>query len=370
MKKPITIALNKDALYAKSQLYIRKALARKATGEFEEYQLWASLSLELLGKSALAGIHPSLIADPQHFQSLFAAAGINASTDVKTITAKTLFERLQQLVGPFDKKVKDFCNQVANRRNAELHSGDVPFAATQTSKWEAEFWYSMDVILGYMGNTLESWLGTDDAATPQEILDNAKKAKKQSIEMRVERTRDAFLALKRADQEDALERANTYVARDYTRLFKFYLDHIWECECPSCGARAFMGGEMVEEEIIDTTPDEYAVWETVERHFVGEEFRCPTCKLDLDGYDELDFAELDAEYSDTHEREMEYEPEYGNDEGLRAIRPAFPPPETEHLFRIMKPISSPIKHSDMSYCPLKHPSQSMISKPTTFSIIS
>ena len=309
MMKPVTNALNKDALYAKSQLYIRKALARKALGELEEYQLWASLSLELLGKSALANIHPSLIADPQHFQSLFAAAGVNVSTDIKTITAKTLFERLQQIIDRFDNKVKDFCNQVANRRNAELHSGDVPFSATQTAKWEAEFWYSMDVILGYMGNTLEGWLGVDDAATPREILEKAKEAKRQSIEMRVERFRDNFSDMKKTDQEAARDKAKIY----RPSMSGLQDEYVWECECPSCGANALMGGEMVEEEVIDTNPDEYSVWETVERHFSGEVFNCPTCGLELDGFDELDFAGLDVEHTDTHEREMEYEPEYGND---------------------------------------------------------
>lgn len=313
MIKPVTNALNKDALYAKSQLYIRKALARKSSNELEEYQLWASLSLELLGKSALASMHPSLIADPQHFQSLFAAAGVNVSTDIKTITAKTLFERLQHIIDRFDNKVKDFCNQVANRRNAELHSGDVPFAATQTEKWEAEFWYSVDVILGHMDKTLESWLGANDAATPLEILNNAKEAKKQSIEMRVERFRDEFYAMKKGDQDAALSKAKVHMPRDYRSLSGLNHEHIWTCECPSCGAVAFMGGEMVEEEVIDTNPDEYSVWETVERHFSGEAFSCPTCGLELEGFDELDFAELDLEHTETDEREMDYEPEYGND---------------------------------------------------------
>ncbi|AFO87173.1 hypothetical protein D1821_06010 [Phaeobacter inhibens] len=313
MIRTIPNALNKDALFAKSQLYIRKALARKASNELEEYQLWASLSLELLGKSVLASIHPSLIADPQHADSLFAASGVKLSSDIKTITAKTLFLRLQRVIGPFDHKVQEFCSQVANRRNAELHSGDAPFSATQTTKWEAEFWYSMDVILNHMGKTLESWLGADDAATPQAILNNAVQAKMQSIEMRVERTRDSFNQKKKVEREDALRRAAQHKANDYPRLFGVNHDHVWECDCPSCNAKAFMAGEMVEEEVIGTDPDEYCVWETVERYFSGEEFRCPTCGLALDGFDELIFADLNMEFSDTDEREMEYEPDYGND---------------------------------------------------------
>jgi hypothetical protein len=309
----ITAALNKDALLAKSQIYIRKALTRKALGDPEEYQLWASLALELIGKSALSNIHPSLIADPQHYQSLFAASGVNVSTDIKTITAKTLFERLQHLIKPFDERVKIFCNQVANRRNAELHSGDVPFAATRTERWEAEYWYAIDIILNFMGFTLESWLGADDAAIPQEILAGAEFAKRHSIEVRVERSRDAFNARKKADRDKAIDFALKSNIHDFPRLFGSYIDGTWEVECPSCKAKAFIAGEMVSQEVVDTQGDQYNVWETVEREFSGEQFRCPTCDLHLDGYDELNIADLKTEYTDTDEREMEYEPDYGND---------------------------------------------------------
>ncbi|WP_187429849.1 hypothetical protein ROLI_010750 [Roseobacter fucihabitans] len=309
----ITAALDKDALLAKSQLYVRKSLLRKSEGDLEEYQLWASLALELLGKSALANIHPSLIADPLHYQSLFAASGIKASTDIKTITAKTLFERLGHLVKPFDQKVKEFCNQVANRRNAELHSGDAPFAATRADLWEAEYWYAVDTILKFMDETLEGWLGADDAATPQEILSNALDAKRQSVEMRIEKTREAFESKKRGDREKALKIAEQATIDSYPALFLDFYDASWECECPSCAGKAYVIGEMVEEEVIDTSPEEYVVWETVERWYRGDKFKCPTCELKIDGYDELEFAELLTEHSDTDEREMEYEPDYGND---------------------------------------------------------
>ncbi len=98
MPDDVFIAINGDALHAKSKVYIGRALTRKGAGDLDEYQLWASLALELLGKAALARKHPSLVVDPTHWQSMFVAAGINVTTDVKTITAKTLFERLAHLV--------------------------------------------------------------------------------------------------------------------------------------------------------------------------------------------------------------------------------------------------------------------------------
>jgi hypothetical protein len=95
MKKPaskepaITAALSADALMGKSQAYVGRALAAKAAGSMGEYQLWASLALELVGKAALAKIHPCLVADPNSPASLFAAAGMSVGTDIKTVIAKT-----------------------------------------------------------------------------------------------------------------------------------------------------------------------------------------------------------------------------------------------------------------------------------------
>lgn len=80
MSDNVFIAINGDALHAKSKVYISRALARKALNDLDEYQLWASLALELLGKAALAQKHPSLVVDPNHSASLFVAAGIHALT--------------------------------------------------------------------------------------------------------------------------------------------------------------------------------------------------------------------------------------------------------------------------------------------------
>ena len=82
------------------------------------------LAFLLCGLLARAGASAGLPTIP-----LFVAAGINVTTDVKTITAKTLFERLAHLVPRFDKTIQKFCEGIAERRNAELHSADLPFRA-------------------------------------------------------------------------------------------------------------------------------------------------------------------------------------------------------------------------------------------------
>ncbi|UPT63436.1 MAG: hypothetical protein M0D54_02405 [Hyphomonadaceae bacterium JAD_PAG50586_4] len=305
-------ALFAEALYSKSRVYIQRALARKDANDLDEYQLWASLALELLGKAALSRVHPCLIADPTHYQSMFAAAGVPTSTDIKTITAKTLFERLGHLSAPFDESVRNFCNAIAQRRNAELHSGDAPFKVMKLGAWEAAYWHACDLIVKYSGSTLEEWLGADQAKAPQTLLKHATEALKDAVEERISKAKTVFLARKKADQVSALAEAEGKEAFHYTKLFATDGDATWAVACPACSGRAHISGFEVYEEITQDGDGEYEFWESVEKTFSPKEFRCPVCALALNGYAEMKAAKLDADHVTTEEREMVYEPDYGN----------------------------------------------------------
>ncbi|MER9489663.1 hypothetical protein NKI50_27450 [Mesorhizobium sp. M0563] len=312
MPDDVFIAINGDALHAKSKVYIGRALVRKGAGELDEYQLWASLALELLGKAALARKHPSLVVDPTHWQSMFVAAGINVTTDVKTIAAKTLFERLAHLVPRFDKTIQKFCQEIAERRNTELHSADLPFHTMRLDAWEARYWHACDTILNQMGSSLEQWLGAADAKAPRQLLDEAAQALDSAVKLRVEAAREQFEALKKAERERLAAEAVLLQPRHQAELFKGSYDEIWVESCPACKCRAFITGEQTGEDISEEH-DEGAIWEIVDREFVGEEFRCPTCDLALTGSAEIEAAGVDYIFEDRQEREMEHEPDYGND---------------------------------------------------------
>ena len=312
MADEVFIAISADALHAKSKVYMGRAMARKGEGNLDEYQLWASLALELLGKAALSRKHPCLVVDPVHWPSLFVAAGINITTDVKTITAKTLFERLTHLVPRFDKGVQKFCQDIAERRNAELHSADLPFRTMRLEAWEARYWHAADTILRHIGSSLEDWLGAADAAAPRQLLAEAAAALEASIKLRVQVAKEGFLELRKADRERLYAEAEAREPATQAGLFAHRYDEIWTETCPACGCRAFATGEQTGEDI-SREPDEYAMWEIVEREFVAEEFKCPTCDLALTGSEEFDAAGINYIHEDTVEREMDYEPDYGND---------------------------------------------------------
>src|SRR5690606_14137761 len=121
-------------------------LARDA-GDQGLFHMWAALALELLGKSALAHVHPTLVADPTKFNSLLAACGRLDTDDVRSIAAKTVYERLRVLSKSYDQRAADFCMLMANRRNEELHSGSSPTTDLKPDAWVPEFWRIAEIIL-------------------------------------------------------------------------------------------------------------------------------------------------------------------------------------------------------------------------------
>jgi hypothetical protein len=307
-------SISPDALLGKSKLYIQKALRRKDDDDLDEYQLWASLALELLGKAALATKHPSLIVDPHHFQSLLAACAINISTDIKTIAAHTLFDRLKVLHRSFNEKVSSFCFKIAQRRNAELHSGETPFRSMRSDMWEAQYWHAAQLILDTMGLSLENWLGSARAEAPKNIVKHAAEAKKHAVSIRIRHARETFEERKKSERERALADAEDRKSYHYRDLFTVSGDRNWEGRCPACRGKAFLTGNQIEEQVLDTYQDnDGAAWESVEKFYSAEQFRCPVCDLFLTDLDEIEAANIDSDHSETDERELQYEPEYGND---------------------------------------------------------
>jgi hypothetical protein len=310
---PGTSALSDEALYAKSKVYIGRALAARDRKSMDEYQLWASFALELLGKSALAAVHPCLIADPQSPASLFAAAGMSIGTDIKTIIAKTLFERLTHVSKRFDKKTQEYCLNMSLKRNAELHSGELPFEAAIQSAWEGRFWHTAEIVLEMKRQTIESWLGANDAKAPKELLAAYTHAVSQAAKVRIETAAEIFAALPKAEREERHARAARLETWEMYRKFRLLSDGIWETQCPACSSKAFLAGVKYSE---DVSPDQEGAEpyeDIVDIYYVSEEFTCPSCGLTLDSRDEIEAAGLDVEHHETEVRQREYEPDYGND---------------------------------------------------------
>lgn len=320
MSEQLHPSLQKETLYEKSRVYIRRGFRAQADGDLEEYQLWASLALELLGKAALSHVHPSLVADPNHFQSLFAACGREITPDIRTITAKTLFSRLGHLERTFDSRHQEFCEQMALRRNAELHSGESPFLGMPAEGWERGFWDAVELILGIQDETLQSWLGAEDAKAAAEIVEQAEQALTRAVENRIRRCKEDF----EKKHKEPNRRLDVIKDSDYLQWNDWSWDERNRVSCPACGAMGFVGGSLWDEAVVNRDPgwngeDQHGNWEgeppteTICKRYTIEIFECLTCSLSLYGTKEITAAGLTEEFSTEEIRERNFYDDYGND---------------------------------------------------------
>lgn len=305
------VALSADALFAKSRVFAHRALKAKDSADHEVFQMWAALALELLAKASLAKIHPCLVVDSVNPNSLLEACGFNTNTVVKTVDANVVFARLKHTVPNFGTPNAEACKRISARRNAELHSGQAAFSGMLLEAWEGEFWSAAQLILTAMTLDLEAWVG-HESRVPIELLRHLRDIKTQAARQRIADAKATFFKDHTKKEIEVLQTAaKSFSIFSYLDNFRYYLDNHWEQICPACACTAFLGGDRANEDVIEQ--DYSTGYETVTQFFSPMEFYCPTCLLHLEGEDALREAGLADDYSEDSEREMEYEPDYGND---------------------------------------------------------
>jgi len=310
--------MTRDALWNKSKLFVDKALRARDINDDQEYYVWASIAMELLGKAALAHIHPVLVADPTHFQSLLAACGRSTTVDTKSITARTVYERVKAITPEFDERMSRECMNLASRRNAELHSGDAPTVGLDVRAWVPAFWRAADVLCRCQQSDLEAWLGPDEAGRVRAILADAAELARQTVLARIDRRRrefDSRFPRKSRERHD-LEIQNA--SRSLPARYLSLADAFDDVECPACSLKAWSFGYEQEEEILEEPEpgyydEDYPPEELVRTTYGVDSFRCIECNLVLDGRDEIEIAGLPDEFAREEFRVPAYEDDYGNE---------------------------------------------------------
>jgi hypothetical protein len=311
-------AFDANSLWAKSKVFVARGLIARNAGDFDTFHTWAALALELLGKAALASVHPALVADPNSFNSLLVACGRPVTDDTRSIGAKTVYERLKSLSNEFDDRAAKFCMLTANRRNEELHSGNSPTGDLAPERWVPEYWRLADIISRIANRTLEEWLGAEEASRARSVIQDTSRVLAAAIEGRISNARSSFDRKYPPDSQElrdilaVTQKMDVPVGhRDLVRN----ADGHTRVECPACGASAWLFGEEIgsHRHPVEYDRDTGWAWQMEDVIFRSEAFQCAACDLFLNGRVELDAASLPEEFEDERELEPDYEPEYGND---------------------------------------------------------
>jgi len=286
-------------LYNKSRQFIEKGVDSRNENDIPEFLLWASISLELLGKATLAFVHPSLVADPNDPKSLIVACGHKKHDDFKTIQAKTVFERLQTSLSitKFDQRKKEFCMSFSNKRNAELHSGLLPFDGIRLEAILPQLWEICVILLEFQNKKLEEWIGKDEATRALQIIDDHSTILKTILESRVESYR--------------IEYNKKHPINPPLIIYDLDEDEDF-ITCPACNNDAIAYGEINDKEYTEKSYEN--PWHSVFTYFYDiTGLYCRYCDLKLNGYEEVEIIVDEPYFAKLVEEEPDYDYDYGND---------------------------------------------------------
>lgn len=313
----MTAAFSEEALFAKSRIFMERGLSARDDGDFELFHTWAALALELLGKSELSRVHPALVADPTRFSSLLAACGGRKTDDVRSVTAKTVYERLRLLSPQYDRRAEDFCMLMANRRNEELHSGSSPTTDLTPDAWVPEFWRVAQLILSMGDKSLKAWVGDAEAESAERLIADKSRVLEEAVLARIRRFSEDFernYPKGSAERSQVLEASRQLILPLGCRSERVEYDSFEKHDCPACDCVGWLFGHELEEHREPPEYDEDGGWiQWVDTHYASEAFACPTCGLRLSGQQELSVGELPETFVTTDVAEPDYEEEYGND---------------------------------------------------------
>ncbi|HCI03635.1 TPA: hypothetical protein DE059_01780 [Candidatus Peribacteria bacterium] len=254
------------------------------------FGLWASLGLELLARSAIASVSPTLLAKPDrdHRYLLHALGRGSERVPKKSLASVQVLQLCSTLFDEFSDEEKSVATAIINRRNEELHSGTCAFEEYPSSKWLAGFYRACKVLCECQGKELSDLFGDEEAKNAEELLGEKRAEVKGQVESKIAAHRKVFESKSKKEREEASKAAD----KEATKL-SWHGHH--KAECPACHSQASITGEAYGREKVSHEDGDVVVRQPVSP--LG--FNCTACGLKLTGYAELEVAGLGGRYTRT-----------------------------------------------------------------------
>lgn len=284
----------KDPLLAKSRLFFQRAFEQSR--EDPLFGLWCSLGMELLARAAIASVSPTLLAEPDagHRFLLQALNRGQENSPRKSIRTAQVFTLCRVLFPDFGEPEQIAALALVNRRNDELHTGSSAFEEYPPKYWLGGFYRVCHALTEALGESLESVFGVEEAKIADRILsENQSEVKKRVF--------DLIAAHRKVFYQKSEEERTALAAKAKSESDNLAAKRHHRTICPACKSVATIQGETFGSERVTHEEDAIIVLQAVS----PSSFLCGACGLKLDGYSQLEAAELGGQYT----RTTEYTPE-------------------------------------------------------------
>jgi len=275
---------SEEAFFQKARYYI-EIMETYPPAEWL-FGFWSSLALELLVRAALAKVSPVLLADQSKWQNLHYALGKelpSARFNPTSIGTKDVHARLAELLPSFNKEIQGFCAKHADRRNAELHTGELAFSTYGTSEWLARFYQACEILLQSIDKDLGDLFSDPGSATS--MIESLKDEAAMAVKADINAHERVWSGKAEEDRQEAIAKASVWAI--------LQVGH--QVSCPACKSHALINGSPSGPVARKVTDDG-----VVERQgVIPASFQCIACGLKISGHSKLAACGLGDAYTMT-----------------------------------------------------------------------
>lgn len=261
-----------ETLLAKAQLYLEQM--NETVAEDWRFGLWSALSLEFLARAALAHVSPILLANPQNWRNIMHALGKAPTTkrfSPTSIGTKEVLARLSEIFPEFNQETAGFCSQHVERRNAELHSGELVFSGLGTAEWLPKYYRACHILLSTIGKKLDDFIADPDNAMKMIASLDGQAAKE--VKQDINAHEKVWSNKTETERETAVLQATTWATR--------HAGH--RVACPACQTPALLQGSPSGPVSTKICNDEVIQKQTM----LPSSFECIACGLKIAGFSKL-----------------------------------------------------------------------------------
>lgn len=277
----------KDPLWVKSRLFFQYALDTER--DDPKFGLWCSIGLELLARTALSSISPTLLAhpDPRHKYLLHALRKESEVLFPQSISAYVVFDLCKGIFPNFSEEDHDIAKALLSRRNAELHSGAAAFNEYKPSQWLVGFYHACKSLATALEKTLVDLFGEEEAVFAEAMLLENREKVKSKVLTAIAAHKKVFEAKKQEDRKKA--------KIDSEKLgLELSIQRHHRVICPACQCIATVQGREFGKEHETIEADGNIV---IKQAVLPTNFSCSACGLNFATFSELEIAGLGDSYT-------------------------------------------------------------------------
>jgi hypothetical protein len=249
------------------------------TADDEQFAFWSALSLELVGRAALAHISPVLLADSSNWRNLTYALGSAATARrfvPNSIPIKEVFARLNELLPTFTEEIAGFCAKHVDRRNSELHTGELSFSSLGTSQWLPRFYQACAILLASMNKGLADLISDPTAA--EAMINSLEDAAAKAVTQDIKAHAQVWANKSTEEREQATLQATASATRQAGH----------RVTCPACACPALVQGNPAGPVATEVRHNEVVQRQTM----LPSSFACIACGLRISGLSRLSASGL------------------------------------------------------------------------------